>query len=1247
MSSNRPFGKTWWGTKWVEALERIDYDTNRLPRGRTYARNGSVREIEIRGGDVFAKVQGRRPKPYNIIIRLKRFSNPEIKKITETIASNPAVASELSIGTLPEMLLEILNEQSVYLLPKRWSEIEASCSCPDWANPCKHLAAVYYIISNEIDKAPFILFNLRGIATETLIESAGMTHSNEHRAQDHFVPYEKLGQAADPAGAALLPTSDTTSSRRTVKPTRPRKHFEKKDTAAFIGVAESDQKGITAPAVEGKDDKRFVEEPDFSFQPLDINSLFSILPSSPLFYPYGDFKKLLLRIYKNVADGIEDIEVIEDVPSFEGTEFYLLFRDEKVSSFIFPQQDYFKKGTKTSDTIPLVSEARISLKKVSGTMTAFDSLIELLLHLPLDTGSNGVTPSFRFLNTATSVALAIIRSSSFVPEVILKDNGCFKIRYVPLSSDEKVENAMDYLKFIMPVNLGFRKKDKALLTQDGVYDVVSMIVTHVVHRYADVNMGDKVANAFFSANAHDPAGFEERQTGKSVSDWLERLSVRKRDISPVIRIETLKDTRFSIHIDVENKRDPLSPIIPLSRLFEGEGTVFSSSTEVVRTDVSRQIAVAGEYMPPLRDVLNGKGKRAATIRSDEMANFMEHTSSILNHLGIRVIIPKALKELVVPRLALRASAKTQITSYLSIDQLLDFSWEIAVGDTTISKSEFLKLVKSAEGIVSFKNQYLLLTPDEMKGILDKLNKPLPRPSSMEVLRSAFTGEMNGVMFNPDDAIKKVLDDITNVKEIDVPPTLNGTLRPYQERGFRWLYSNTTKGFGSCIADDMGLGKTIQVIALILKLREDRKLSGPVLVICPTTLIGNWHKECERFAPSLSVSVYHGTERHFDTEDVDVVVTSYGVLRRDVGLFTEREWDLVVIDEAQNIKNHETDQTRAVKSLKAKSCVAMSGTPVENRLAELWSVFDFTNRGYLEEMGAFQKAYTNPIEKYRDRERIEKLRLATGPFILRRLKSDRTIITDLPDKVISDEYCYLTKEQASLYERVVDTVMKEIEESEGIERRGMIFKLITALKQICNHPVHYSKKGKPAKELSGKAERCVEILERIVAAREKVLIFTQYVEMGKLLVEILKHEIKEKPLFLYGGLPRTKRDKMVEEFQTNDSHKIMLLSLKAGGTGLNLTSATNVIHYDLWWNSAVETQATDRTYRIGQTKNVMVHRLITLGTFEEKIDEMMRAKRELAELTVATGEKWITELSNKELKEIFNLVPEALSGRKAG
>ena len=413
------------------------------------------------------------------------------------------------------------------------------------------------------------------------------------------------------------------------------------------------------------------------------------------------------------------------------------------------------------------------------------------------------------------------------------------------------------------------------------------------------------------------------------------------------------------------------------------------------------------------------------------------------------------------------------------------------------------------------------------------------------------------------------------------------------------------------------------------------MKHPVLVICPTTLMGNWMKELQLFAPCIDATIYHGADRKLDVNH-DVILTTYAIMRIDVEELKKQQWSTIIVDEAQNIKNPDTAQTLAIKMLKSDVKIAMTGTPVENRLIELWSIFDFINPGYLGTLREFQKSYAIPIERFKETSRATKLKLSVSPFVLRRLKTDKKVISDLPDKIVLNDYCYLNKSQAVLYEKTLEEMMAKISEFSGINRRGNIFKLITALKQICNHPYQFLKSGEMSREMSGKLDKCLSLVETILERGEKTLIFTQYREMGDILYKVIEHEFNMTPLFFHGSLTVGQREEVIKRFQENDDDKIMILSLKAGGTGLNLTSATNVIHYDLWWNPAVEDQATDRTYRIGQDKNVMVHRLITLGTFEEKIDEMLKSKKELADLAVFEGEKIITELSDAEIYEIFSL-----------
>ncbi|MBQ6515881.1 DEAD/DEAH box helicase, partial [bacterium] len=664
--------------------------------------------------------------------------------------------------------------------------------------------------------------------------------------------------------------------------------------------------------------------------------------------------------------------------------------------------------------------------------------------------------------------------------------------------------------------------------------------------------------------------------------------------------------------------------------------------------VEKQLNYALRYMPELEKLFEDEDNLALELDLNEVYKIIAQTSYYLQKAQIEVILPDELNNIIIPRASINAKVRakrsddlmdifnTVSTSSITLDSILDFTYEIALGDDKISLEEYTKLLENNNGLIKYNDKYILLDQKEGKALLEQLKQnPYKKMTRLQLLHASMSGNLANYDFNYDDAYARVLKDFSKAVDVTSPKALTGELRPYQQTGLKWLWTNTTKGFGCCMADDMGLGKTIQVISLILKLKEEGKLTQPVLVICPTTLMGNWKKELQMFAPSLTTMQYHGLDRKLET-NVDIILTTYAIMRIDVEEMQKHNWGMIVVDEAQNMKNPDTAQTMAIKMLKSDIKIAMTGTPVENRLTELWSIFDFINKGYLGSLKDFQKSYAIPIEKFKETSRASKLKISVSPFVLRRLKTDKNVISDLPDKMVINDYCYLAKPQAILYEKTLNEMMAKISGITGIDRRGNIFKLITALKQICNHPYQFLKSGELTKELSGKAEKCVSLVQSITENNEKSLIFTQYKEMGDILVKLLNEELGINPSFFHGSLSVPQREKMIADFQENPENKIMVLSLKAGGTGLNLTSATNVIHYDLWWNPAVEEQATDRTYRIGQDKNVMVHRLVTLGTFEEKIDEMLKSKKELANLAVYEGEKIITELTDEEIYEIFSL-----------
>ena len=490
--------------------------------------------------------------------------------------------------------------------------------------------------------------------------------------------------------------------------------------------------------------------------------------------------------------------------------------------------------------------------------------------------------------------------------------------------------------------------------------------------------------------------------------------------------------------------------------------------------------------------------------------------------------------------------------------------------------------------------------------------------------------------NPND-FKKFKRMISETKAYKVPKSFTGELRPYQKIGYSWLVSNVKYNFGCILADDMGLGKTVQVLTAILHYKEANPLdSEPSLIIVPPTLISNWENEIKKFTPELSYYIYHGSNRTFPFEEYDIMLTSYGVIRLDLDIFMDRTWFMCVIDEAQNIKNPNTQQTKAIKKIEAKTKIALTGTPIENKLTDYWSIFDFVHKGYLSSLDSFKANYVMRIERLEETKTLEKFKTITKPFVLRRLKTDDNIKDELPDKIVNDIYCSLTNKQIKLYNAIMDGIFEDLEGKTGIERRGIILNIITGLKQACNHPAQFLRSDNPKISESGKMELLITILENILDMDEKVIIFTQYAQMGEIIQKLVSKKLKTEVLFLHGSLSQQKRNEVISDFQGNKDYKILVATLKTGGVGLNLTAAQNVIHYDLWWNPAIENQATDRVHRIGQKSDVMVYRFITKGTLEEVIDEMSKSKLNLAEKAISSDETFITEMTNEELKEKLSL-----------
>ncbi|MEO0511627.1 MAG: SNF2-related protein [Planctomycetota bacterium] len=609
---------------------------------------------------------------------------------------------------------------------------------------------------------------------------------------------------------------------------------------------------------------------------------------------------------------------------------------------------------------------------------------------------------------------------------------------------------------------------------------------------------------------------------------------------------------------------------------------------------------------------------------------------------------------------------------LGLDALVGYQWQIAVGDTTLTLKQFEDLAGQKVPLVRINGKWVEIRPEDVEAAIRFIREnPGGQMKVGEAIRLAFgtDSKQTGIRVTGIEAsgwLARVFSGEAKaevVPEVPQPATFQGTLRPYQERGLAWLYFLEKFGFGACLADDMGLGKTIQLLALMAHEREQAPPGpdgepgrvSPTLLVVPTSVVGNWVHESERFTPHLKVIVHHGSDRARDAAFVeeataaDLVVTTYALANRDQEMLGAVRWGRLVLDEAQYIKNAASKQSQAVRGITAERRVALTGTPVENRLAELWSLMDFLNPGYLGPAQNFRKRFGVPIERYNDQHKSAQLRGLVQPFVLRRLKTDPRVVSDLPPKVESREYAHLTTEQAELYEACVKRTLSDVEQAEGIRRRGVVLAALVKLKQICNHPTQALKEQEgvdhppvPDPARSGKAARICEMLEEVLDAGDQALVFTQFRQMGHLLSQMLRKRLGRDILFLHGGTPRTQRQRLVEDFQRADgTNPVLLISLKAGGVGLNLTAANHVFHYDRWWNPAVENQATDRAYRIGQTRTVQVHKFVCRGTLEERIDQMLEQKMELAEQIIGTGEQWLTELDTDQLKELLSLREDAI------
>lgn len=731
---------------------------------------------------------------------------------------------------------------------------------------------------------------------------------------------------------------------------------------------------------------------DFSLKKNNVDELFFNLSENPEGFKNKDFRYTLSLIYQTVEDEFKDVFLSPHAPA-RNTNFYMVNENGKLSFFITPTNNfeyYLKSKGSLFRFRPQVMENEVgyamSLDLVMDYFGGFGDVVDM----------DALTPTFIYMNSLAHFVMKLIEKLYFIPTIKTKGS-MFKIVYEPIIPNQQVARIINQFEENIPEKL-FIKGEKP---QNFVNDFIHNYMNYVIYKFLGIKaykFKDVKSGTYMIKDLEQRSVMRGIDIAENFSQWFDELYLGKYDVIPFFKIEKLEDELFQLKVHIKNRKTDESVLI--DELYHKDEIFGANSSDIAKI-VEKQLNYAIRYMPELEDLFEDEDKLALDLNLNEVYKIITQTAYYLQKAQIEVILPKELVNIVVPRASINAKVKASrsqdladifnnsSSSKISLDDILDFSYEIAIGNDKISVEEFNKLVENSNGLIKYKNKYVLIDKEESKKIFEQIAKAnFKSMSRMELIHASMSGQLAQYDFDYDDAFARVIQDFTKPIDVTPPETLKGELRPYQQTGLKWLWTNVSKGFGVCMADDMGLGKTIQIISLILKMKEEGSLKKPVLVICPTTLMGNWMKELQMFAPSLDAVIYHGAERQLDVKH-DVILTTYAIMRIDVEELKKQSWGMVIVDEAQNIKNPDTAQTLAIKTLKADVKVAMTGTPVENRLTELWSIFDFINQGYLGSLREFQKSYAIPIERFKENSRAAKLKMSVSPFVLRRLKNRQT------------------------------------------------------------------------------------------------------------------------------------------------------------------------------------------------------------------------------------------------------------------
>ncbi len=860
-----------------------------------------------------------------------------------------------------------------------------------------------------------------------------------------------------------------------------------------------------------------------------------------------------------------------------------------------------------------------ALGKGPGISLALDQAFELFLELRDPRGNEAYHFLFRLFRAIDGIR----RAGAFAPRA-RKSKAGLRIDWAPLPGFPETQGLLTELSRGPGPELALSGlKGKRPPSRE---DLVRLLMERILTLWAQAQewspryLGSKghwLGQVLFEGQVLRIIDSRDRSRAEALEAWLRVFQVR------------FGAWRYRLEIFEPDEQAPVLRL-GLKVLDFSHGLPQSLDLETARARHGTSVLEAPQALFGLFPELEGLLDAAyVDLGRSRTAAFLGEASTLLGLLGIDVVFSRDLKESLNPRMVLRVdrSPGKSLRTWLDMDSTLRWEWRIALGDQELSLEDFEALVSASSGLVRYHDEFVRLDPRVAESLLSKA-RTAEVPDALGILQARSLGEAS---FSAD--AEEVLASLFRERDFPLPRGLKAELRPYQERGFRWILSNLLSGFGCLLADDMGLGKTVQAIAVILGLEEAGLLENGVLVLAPAALLLNWRRELRRFAPSLGVAVYHGPGRGLVDGPV-VHLSTKETATRDEAILMKRPFSLLIVDEAQLLKNRKTKAAVSLRGLRAARRLGLSGTPLENRLEDLRAILDLVFPGYLGSAAAFSKAWRRPIEGELDRTKAAELRRITSPFILRRLKTDPGVAEDLPARVEMDEAAQLVPAQAGLYAGVVQRSLESLATAGQGRRQGIILGLITSLKQVCDHPRAYDKVSPPEAELSGKALLLLAILGKILAGGEKALVFSQYVQVLGILDGLVKKKLGVEALVYHGGMDEEDRDQAVRSFQEDPGKPLMLVSLRAGGLGLNLTAATHVIHYDLWFNPAVEAQATDRSHRLGQARTVFVHRLVTLGTFEERLDAMIKGKRELAEISVAAGESWLGRMTDEEVRELF-------------